>query len=430
VCQFAFSVMLTAVLCMGSVLRPSVVNATVYYVATTGNNNNSCSTAQNISTPKRNIAGASGGFSCLTPGDTLYIRQGTYTDQIDPAYNTIPIGGPSWANAITIAGYPGEVVTISDGIAIQDNLNLSIVAYLIFDNFTTPVLWIGGNSHHIRFSNCDVPGAPSANNIMTQSTTSYIEVLKCRVHNAPVGASSAYGFYIAGHNHLFDGNTVYNNTGSAFCLYHSGSSDVHDNIVRNNLIYGNAYDDGARNNDNAALLLASGDNNQAYNNILYGNGNINHANAGGGGGGGLGVSYGCTNCKIYNNTIYGNVGIGLSITNSPNTDMKNNIIFGNGINRIVDWGGSAGSTSTTNLCGDNTGMSCILTTNLKFVNAASNDFHLQASSPTIDAGTTVSVVTTDFDGVSRPQGSAYDIGAYEYKGTTLSAPDNLHIVSQ
>lgn len=43
---------------------------------------------------------------------------------------------------------------------------------------------------------------------------------------------------------------------------------------------------------------------------------------------------------------------------------------------------------------------------------------LLAGSPAIDAGTTISGITTDARGVSRPQGSAYDIGAYELQQTT------------
>ena len=43
------------------------------------------------------------------------------------------------------------------------------------------------------------------------------------------------------------------------------------------------------------------------------------------------------------------------------------------------------------------------------------DFHLQSSSPAINAGMTLtSDVTTDFDNISRPQGPAFDIGAYEW----------------
>ncbi|MFH1414320.1 MAG: PKD domain-containing protein, partial [Candidatus Omnitrophota bacterium] len=52
----------------------------------------------------------------------------------------------------------------------------------------------------------------------------------------------------------------------------------------------------------------------------------------------------------------------------------------------------------------------------QFVALGSYNFHLQSGSPAKDAGTSSvsSVVTRDYDGVSRPQNSVYDIGAYEY----------------
>jgi hypothetical protein len=48
-----------------------------------------------------------------------------------------------------------------------------------------------------------------------------------------------------------------------------------------------------------------------------------------------------------------------------------------------------------------------------FVNAAGDDYHLAAGSPAIDTGASIGAVTTDRDGVSRPQGTAYDVGAVE-----------------
>jgi len=47
------------------------------------------------------------------------------------------------------------------------------------------------------------------------------------------------------------------------------------------------------------------------------------------------------------------------------------------------------------------------------------DFHLQASSPAIGAGTSQGAVTVDFDGNARVSGSALDIGAYAF---TPAAP--------
>lgn len=43
------------------------------------------------------------------------------------------------------------------------------------------------------------------------------------------------------------------------------------------------------------------------------------------------------------------------------------------------------------------------------------DARLKAGSPAIDAGAAVKEVAADFDGTPRPQGAAYDLGAYEHK---------------
>lgn len=61
----------------------------------------------------------------------------------------------------------------------------------------------------------------------------------------------------------------------------------------------------------------------------------------------------------------------------------------------------------------------------------SNDLRLTSSSPSRDAGLDLSsLFTTDKDGVSRPQGSAWDIGAYEFAaaGAGPGPPTNLRVV--
>jgi hypothetical protein len=62
----------------------------------------------------------------------------------------------------------------------------------------------------------------------------------------------------------------------------------------------------------------------------------------------------------------------------------------------------------------------------KFVNLPTNDFHLQQNSPAINKGTTLTGFNYDANGISRPQGAAWDIGAFEYTGgSTLAPPTNL-----
>jgi hypothetical protein len=64
-----------------------------------------------------------------------------------------------------------------------------------------------------------------------------------------------------------------------------------------------------------------------------------------------------------------------------------------------------------------------------------SDLTLQAPSPCIDAGITLSTVTDDFDGIVRPQGAAYDIGAFEAAATLVASPtliapaDGMEMVS-
>ncbi len=52
-----------------------------------------------------------------------------------------------------------------------------------------------------------------------------------------------------------------------------------------------------------------------------------------------------------------------------------------------------------------------------FTDAANGDFRLLPGSPCIDTGTAWDAPTTDIDGIARPQGAGFDMGAHEYKPT-------------
>jgi hypothetical protein len=62
-----------------------------------------------------------------------------------------------------------------------------------------------------------------------------------------------------------------------------------------------------------------------------------------------------------------------------------------------------------------------------FVDPDNHDFRLKPGSCAVDRGATIPEVTHDFDGVKRPKGKAYDIGAFELIPSRPNAPDGLRI---
>src|SRR5439155_13128303 len=130
------------------------------------------------------------------------------------------------------------------------------------------------------------------------------------------------------------------------------------------------------------------------------------------GGEGIRMWDGCNNCAAYSNTVYnitGTGGMGITTVGSVNSVVRNNIIFSN--------------TTNTDFSGTGTVASNNLTTNPQFSNPAAGDFHLQSGSPAINQGAGLSgpisctggSTCVDFAGTIRPQGPAWDIGAYEYR---------------
>jgi len=138
--------------------------------------------------------------------------------------------------------------------------------------------------------------------------------------------------------------------------------------------------------------------------------------------------------KFYNNILYGNQSAGFHSDGSTRTtlELKNNIATNNGLDPYWEWGGfsvsqgvvvdSKNNNSWNNGSANNlnyvniTPDSSDLSQNPLFIDATNSDFRLAANSALINSGTTLSEVTTDILGISRPQGSGYDIGAYEYDG--------------
>jgi len=151
---------------------------------------------------------------------------------------------------------------------------------------------------------------------------------------------------------------------------------------------------------------------------------------------------------IYNNTIYKGSGSGrfaIDMTNLGSTEftsggniIQNNIIANSagGIQALTA-NGSAPNTIQNNLfygnASNGTTGTNVVTGNPSFVGPtlAVPNLAIQQGSAAIDTGRTISAVTKDVIGTQRPQGSAYDIGAYELSATgtvQLPPPTNLKVL--
>lgn len=392
--------------------------AAMYYVSTAGNDSNSCAAAQAAATPKLTIAA---GLTCLTPGDTLFLRGGTYTGSsnlIDSERSSVP-SGTSWSAAITIAGYPGETVTIRppDG---RQAIRLTAGAphYLIFqdlvlDGIDQTILSVNGGpdlvylssgAHHNRFERLEVRNN-AANGFALSShngAADYNEILNCAIHdNGRLDeGNSGYGIYLKTSHNRIEGNDIYRNNGYGVhqnaAAGHGNNNAIVANRIHDNAVHGTS---GIGGSTSYAVVLINGDNNLIANNLIYGNQ------------GGILIYNNTTNARVYNNTITGNRYDAIDLQYFGSAPfIRNNIVFNNG-GTIVNYGGTGTPVVERNLTGDPA-----------FLDAAGRDFRLNWFSTAKDQGIILPEVTTDFAGVQRPQAGIYDIGAFEYVDPVSAAP--------
>lgn len=149
---------------------------------------------------------------------------------------------------------------------------------------------------------------------------------------------------------------------------------------------------------------------------------------------------GCTHTftgtlDIYNNTIYNAGGAGNSqhgalsnTTSQVAMRLRNNIVRQQNARPYIST--ATGVTGSNNLWhGSGTApaaTSANVTSDPLFVTEGSN-FKLQATSPAKDAGVSISGLTYDLAGISRPQGSALDIGAYEIDQGETPPPSPTYV---
>ena len=124
----------------------------------------------------------------------------------------------------------------------------------------------------------------------------------------------------------------------------------------------------------------------------------------------------CANSIIQNNTIYGNGTYG--IYNCGESTIQNCILWGNYKHSFILQISESSTPNYSCIQGWNGGGSGNINSYPGLLDPDNGYFSLLPVSPCIDSGTIIEGISEDIEGNSRPTGDGYDMGAYEYTGST------------
>ncbi|MFI5163960.1 MAG: right-handed parallel beta-helix repeat-containing protein [Bacteroidia bacterium] len=412
----------------------SSAQATTYYVSNSGNNNNT-GLAQNLVFATLQYAADK-----TKPGDSVIVISGNYVGFV-MGWNGYQSGTPS--KRITFKAQPGATITSKNG-STADGINLEGASYITLDGFTVTNAGASITRAGIRcvvdtgviVSNNVIDGMGTWGILTGFSESIIIEKNKCS------HSGSQHGIYFgnSADNAIIRYNTCFSNAGCGIHM-NSDASQGGDGIIKNALVEGNILYDNGSPGGGAAINMDGIQNSKVINNLLYNNhasgitafqtdgleaskNNLFYNNTvvmPSDGRWAIQITDGSTGNSVYNNVVlsYHSFRGGISIDNASLTGFKSDY------NAVINRFSADGQNTTITLANwqSQTGQdqhSFVVTNTELFVNGAGNDYHLALGCKAIDAGTALvsSVVTNDLDGNSRPQGSGFDIGAYEYMAAT------------
>lgn len=406
-----------------------------YYVAPTGLDANPGTQAAPWLTLQKagDVAGA---------GDTVNALPGTYT-------GFRPRKSGTAMAPVRFLAQPGVVITSpSSANSNGDNIWVRNVDYIVIDGF---------ESTNAPRAGIAVQGEPDANTIS-------IVIRNCHCHhnnrwgiftafsrelglenNETSYSAIEHGIYVSnsGDRPTVRGNHAHHNNASGIQLNADpaqmgddpndpeGDGIITGALIERNLIHDNGAVGGA------AINLASVRSSLIRNNLLYNN----HSTGIAGWDDGFDPQYGTRDNRIVGNTIMqaANSRFAIGLKNgSINNGVFDNILLNAGPRGSldVDPESQAGLQSDYNIVVDEfsdddnfldiaewralgfDAHSIISTPGAVFVSGT--DYHLAATSPARDAGITLPDLPIDLEATARPQGAAFDIGAYERAAGPIS----------
>ena len=447
----------------------------IFFVSTSGNDAN----AGTFAAPWKTMIKAK---NTINAGDVAYVENGvsqttedTFTAYISMDRQGADNSGTAAAPKALIA-YPNATVTVGVAGGLHYGIRTPNIGthedYWVISQLHiiggTQAMDIGGTGWKVVGNEMQCPNADDQVGCFEMSEGNQVKFWGNEVHNAGINPTSSK-FYHAVYfstdsNHIDVGwNNIHDNFTCRALQFHSsplcspscGAGDTtgfdqYDLHVHDNLIHGDNC-----NGINFATVDPSKGTVEAYNNVIYHVGLMDPLQ--------LGASFSCiyvagiTNngvagtgtVQVFNNSLSdcaannsanasgsrGAFGVG----GGPATllmNLRNNVAYQNAGEIYVDgslsqikgdhnlWFGiGAAPTQTTNN----------LNVDPLFVNRSNGDLHLSSSSPAKDAGLTLVPANPfvpnpgtnqvrDKDGTLRPQGNAFDLGAYELLAAGGTAP--------
>jgi parallel beta-helix repeat protein len=396
----------------------------ILFLAPSGSDTKPCSEAAPCATVMHAV-------TVMKPGDTVLLRAGTYSE--GEIWIRTPQAGTNDRPKV-IKNYPGEEVFMvnaaRDFYVDADDITVS---GLNFRNGKALIAvgWASRDQRDNWFINNSFAGTIGWAAIEITGHDHILGGNLCEVSGSVVGTMGHCYYITQGSNFKIIYNVASGAPGYGIHMYDERREEKDfQRVIRDVLVEGNILKSSKQRSGMIIAMTDAGNFGNhitdvtVRNNIFFSN---NHA--------GLVIEGVVDGLSVYNNTFYQNGLLGLYMETTSITrgiDIRNNLFYqsknsncstecgdmaeahvqiGKNVRGISLTGNSYHPGRPTILGGSDAGA---ITGEVHFANEAQQDFHVRAGSSVIDRGLTLPSVLIDHDGKARPQGAAYDVGAFEF----------------
>jgi hypothetical protein len=404
----------------------------LHFVSPTGADTN----AGTFTTPWHSLVKAK---NTAVAGDVIYLMNGVNQTALESSSASLALSKSGTASLpIALVAYPGATATIgsatgqSYGIRTTAAANYWLLAGLTLRGSFSALHVANSSNWRVVGSDISCPSASGSGACVDFAGATNISMYRNTVHDVASSTGTNLKLYQAvlfetGSTAIdFGWNEIANVRSCRGLQFSSDASPLYNITVRNNLIHDTRCD-----GINFASVEPSLGAVKAYNNVIYRAGTGPAPN-------GIESNYACINVGaagtsavlVQDNTFYdcgrranGDSG---AISASAAVSVVNNIIYSltgesylapnslstrfSGTNNLFFGVGATPAFSTSSL-----------NANPNFTSVTSNNFRPLTGSPAIDKGMNTGINRDIVQG-SRPSGTGYDIGAYEYVSSATTPP--------